>query len=210
MDRHVEEADVNRVEMTGTSDANRAGRATPRAPMAVRVLVAVLAAACMLAAAWAGAVAVSVHRYDEATASLTANLQAASRDDADLDRLAASQRRTDSMFADARRMEALLPGSVSAPLATNADVSSRLTALIDATLAARDGGSDDAGATQDQSQGVNGAQEEQGLSEEQRAQVDELLNTNRELAPSASASPTASQGTTQTSAPGEQSGAKPW
>ncbi|NMM99941.1 cell surface protein [Bifidobacterium sp. DSM 109958] len=188
---------------------NRRPHTPPRAPLGVCVLVAVLAAAALAGAAWSGLVVLTAHRYDEATASLSANLEAASKDDADLDRLAAAQRRTDALFEQARSLSAVMPSSVSGPLAANADVSRRLSALIDAALAEQRGGSSSSESQGDDQSGNDGTQTEQGLSEEQRRQVDELLEGNRQLATS---SPTAmsTQSADPTSAPSEQSGVKPW
>lgn len=195
--------------MTGKQHGNRRNDARPRAPMAVRAVLIALSVVSALGAGWAGVNAVAVRGYDAATASLMRNLEAASKDDADLDRLGAAQQQTDAQFADAGALAPVLLPSVRGPIDTNAEISKRLTALIAEAKAQQNG----TGTTSTDSSEVQGAdrqqsQEEQGLSDEQRKKVDELLQQNQQLA-TASPSPSASS-STSTSAPGEQSASKPW
>lgn len=195
--------------MTGKQHGNRRNDARPRAPMAVRAVLIALSVVSALGAGWAGVNAVAVRGYDAATASLMRNLEAASKDDADLDRLGAAQQQTDAQFADAGALAPVLLPSVRGPIDTNAEISKRLTALIAEAKAQQNG----TGTTSTDGSEVQGAdrqqsQEEQGLSDEQRKKVDELLQQNQQLA-TASPSPSASS-STSTSAPGEQSASKPW
>lgn len=184
--------------------------ATAKAPLAVRVTLIILAILAALAACWAGANMLAVRGYDEATASLTRNLEAASKDDADLDQLAASQQQTDAQFADAGALGPLLAPTVRGSIATNTDVSKRLTALIAEARAKQSGGSGTSSVDGSETQNADRqqSQEEQGLSDEQRKKVDELLQQNQQLA-SASPTPSASS-SSSSSAPGEQNASKPW
>lgn len=201
MDRQIKEAAVNAA--ASESHPRR------RAPMAVRAIVALLAACALAGAAWASLAAVTVRAYDAATASLTANLTAAAADDADLDRLAAAQRQTDAQFADAGRFTAVMPASIAAPVAANAETSRRLSALIDDAIARRAPSGSSAQTDGQQGDGTQDAQgQSSGLTDEQRGKVDELLRSNQQLA-----TPTPSSGSTSTStpsAPSEQPTVKPW
>lgn len=195
--------------MTGKQHGNRRNDARPRAPMAVRAVLIALSAVSALGAGWAGVNAVAVRGYDAATASLMRNLEAASKDDADLDRLGAAQQQTDAQFADAGALAPVLLPSVRGPIDTNAEISKRLTALIAEAKAQQNGtGTTSTDGSEVQDADRQQSQEEQGLSDEQRKKVDELLRQNQQLA-TASPSPSASS-STSTSAPGEQSASKPW
>lgn len=180
-----------------------------------RIVAIVLAVALALACAWTGINVLAVRAYDAATASLARNLEAAAKDDADLDRLSAAQQQTDAQFADAGMLRAVLLPSVGGPIDANTEVSRQLTAMIAAALAAQKGDAEDgkgqSGSGQDgsgQGNGQDGQQQsERGLSEEQQQKVDELIRQNQQLQ---SAAPTPSASSTTSSAPGEQSTAKPW
>lgn len=175
-----------------------------------RIIAIVLAVALALACAWTGINVLAVRSYDAATVSLARNLEAATKDDADLDRLSAAQQQTDAQFADAGMLRVVLLPSIGGPIDANTEVSRQLTAMIAAALAAQRGDSED-GTGQNgsgQGNGQNGQQQnERGLSEEQQQKVDELIRQNQQLQ---AASPTPSASGTTSSAPGEQSTAKPW
>ncbi|KAA8822115.1 DUF6466 family protein [Bifidobacterium vespertilionis] len=196
--------------MTGKQHGNRRNDARPRAPLAVRAVLIALSAVSALGAGWAGANVLAVRGYDTATASLMRNLEAASKDDADLDRLGAAQQQTDAQFADAGALAPVLLPSVRGPIDTNTEISKRLTALIAEAKAQQQNGTGTTGTDGSEVQGADRqqSQEEQGLSDEQRKKVDELLQQNQQLA-TVSPSPSASS-STSTSAPGEQSASKPW
>ncbi|KAB8295622.1 DUF6466 family protein [Bifidobacterium avesanii] len=193
-------------------NGNGGGSAKARAGLGLRITLITLATVLALGSAWAGANMLAVRGYNAATASLARNLQDASRDDADLDRLNAAQQQTDAQFSDAGMLGAVLLPSVSKPIAANAEVSRQLSALIADALARQQGGSssDSGSSAQNGGDGTNSdsqPQGEQGLSDEQQKKVDELIRQNQQLA---SASPSPSSSTTTSSAPSEQSTAKPW
>ena len=187
-----------------------AGKPSPRAPLAMRIAIAVIAVVALLASIWSAMSAVASSQYDTATAALNANLAAAAGDDADLNQLKASQQQVDDQFQSIERVARLVPTSLSSSITTNADVSRQLSALIDEALNQQHdggtGGDQSQGQSSDQANQQN-TQEDSGLSDEQRQQVEDLIEQNRRLA--ATASPTASS-TSTPSAPSEQSNAKPW
>lgn len=161
----------------------RDGRTRTRAiaPLPVRVLMAVLAVAALAAAGLAGANLVAIGQFNQATATLTRNIKAVEREDADLATLKASQQQTDAQFKDTASLKAVLLPSVKSSLETNTEVSRRLTALIERRLAEQQGtSSNDANGSASDNQRNNREADDSGLTDEQKAQVEQLLKANQQ------------------------------
>ncbi|WP_236022553.1 DUF6466 family protein [Bifidobacterium phasiani] len=155
---------------------------TARAPLAVRIALAVAAALLLAAAAVAAVNLYAVYTFNQATASLNANIAAASDDATDLQMLQIRQQQTDAQFEDAGAFGFLLLPQVRSDIEHNAAASSLLTErTIQEVELQHDGGDsadaaavgvEDAGRGDDAKQGG-------GLTEEQRRQVEELLQANQ-------------------------------
>ncbi|MBT1172289.1 cell surface protein [Bifidobacterium sp. MA2] len=159
-----------------------------RASLPVRVALIVLAVLALVAAGLAGANLVTVGRFNQATATLTRNIKAIAKEDADLSTLKASQQQTDAQFEDAAALRAVLLPSIRASLETNTEVSHRLTELIEQRLAEQQGGgssgsggaSDDATGAATDNQRNNRQSDGSGLTDAQKAQVEQLLKSNQQ------------------------------
>lgn len=68
-------------------------RAVARTPLWSRILIGIVAMACLCAGIAAGANLIAVTAFDDATSQLNGNLKAASKDDADLSTLSALQQK---------------------------------------------------------------------------------------------------------------------
>lgn len=108
--------------------------AVARTPLWSRILIGIVAMACLCAGIAAGANLIAVTAFDDATSQLNGNLKAASKDDADLSTLSALQQKADARFADAAAWSALLLPQVKDVIDTNASVSATLTERINAQL----------------------------------------------------------------------------
>lgn len=204
-------------DMTGVGDADvrgAAGRA-PRAGLPVRVLCAA-AAVLALGVAAVGVVNLrAADAFSQATSRLKENIAAVAGETPDYDRLATLQGQVDAQFADAGAAGVLLLPSLRADIAANADVSQRLTRLIEAELAGSDDGSSSDDATSDGS-GSDGSGDDgddsansadDGLTDEQRRQIEELLASN-EQSTDLGESQTTDKSQTTTNNTGNTS--KPW
>lgn len=165
-------------------------RAVARTPLWSRILIGIVAMACLCAGIAAGANLIAVTAFDDATSQLNGNLKAASKDDADLSTLSALQQKADARFADAAAWSALLLPQVKDVIDTNASVSATLTERINAqTTPGSDGNAKQSG----------------GLTQEQRKQVDDLLKSNQQ-----SNSQNGSKGGKGKSSSNTNSTTKPW
>lgn len=97
-------------------------RAVARTPLWSRILIGIVAMACLCAGIAAGANLIAVTAFDDATSQLNGNLKAASKDDADLSTLSALQQKADARFPDAAAWSALLLPQVKNVIDTNASV----------------------------------------------------------------------------------------
>lgn len=154
-------------------------RHAARAPMAVRVVMAAVAALLIVAGVFACINLYAVYVYNQATASLESNLEAAADESTDLQLLSIQQEQTDAMFEEAGSYEAVLLPDVSSAIEHNAATSAELTARVAQELAEQQGADEVDGTTQtaggtDDSDGQGG-----GLTAEQREQIEELLESNQ-------------------------------
>lgn len=189
------------------------GRGNARGPLGVRI--ALVVAALMLAAVAAVAVVnlAATMRFNQATASLTANIKAAQDPSTDVDTLSARQQQTDAQFAEAGRMRALLMPQVRDAIDANTAVSSQLTTITlkQAQLQQDGAGASDAtnGQTASGTSGSRNRKQSDGLTEEQRKKVEELMKANQQAAEDQSAMTT--NKTEQQATQNKGTGAtKPW
>ncbi|TPF93521.1 cell surface protein [Bifidobacterium sp. UTBIF-78] len=169
----------------------------------------------MLAAVAAVAVVnlAATMRFNQATASLTANIKAAQDPSTDVDTLSARQQQTDAQFAEAGRMRALLMPQVRDAIDANTAVSSQLTTITlkQAQLQQDGAGASDAtnGQTASGTSGSGNRKQSDGLTEEQRKKVEELMKANQQAAEDQSA--TTTNKTEQQATQNKGTGAtKPW
>ncbi len=153
-------------------------RAVARTPLWSRILIGIVAMACLCAGIAAGANLIAVTAFDDATSQLNGNLKAASKDDADLSTLSALQQKADARFADAAAWSALLLPQVKNVIDTNASVSATLTERINAQLQKQQNTETSNAQTAPGSDG--NAKQSGGLTQEQRKQVDDLLKSNQQ------------------------------
>ncbi|MFT8357864.1 DUF6466 family protein [Bifidobacterium aquikefiri] len=180
-----------------------------RAPLPVRIVLIVLAFVVFLGIALTLVNIRAAGTYNQATQSLQSNLKAASKDNADLNELKASQQQNDAQLSDAKTFSYILLPSISQSITSNAITSQQLTTLINQALKAQNGGS---GSTS--SSNASGAQSssasstpESSLNAEQRKKVAELLKQNQELQQSQASS---SASTSSSSSSSSNSTTKPW
>ena len=172
-------------------------RAVARTPLWSRILIGIVAMACLCAGIAAGANLIA------ATSQLNGNLKAASKDDADLSTLSALQQKADARFADAAAWSALLLPQVKDVIDTNASVSATLTERINAQLQKQQNTETSNAQTAPGSDG--NAKQSGGLTQEQRKQVDDLLKSNQQ-----SNSQNGSKGGKGKSSSNTNSTTKPW
>ena len=178
-------------------------RAVARTPLWSRILIGIVAMACLCAGIAAGANLIAVTAFDDATSQLNGNLKAASKDDADLSTLSALQQKADARFADAAAWSALLLPQVKDVIDTNASVSATLTERINAQLQKQQNTETSNAQTTPGSDG--NAKQSGGLTQEQRKQVDDLLKSNQQ-----SNSQNGSKGGKGKSSSNTNSTTKPW
>lgn len=162
-----------------SSKRNRA-----RGSLILRVVLAVVAAALLIAAALGAVNLRAVDVYNQATQSLNENLAAFQDDDADLNALALKQQQTDAQFEDASTLRSVLFPQLGASIDNNAAISTALSKSIAAKLEAQHGGEDAAGASPSSngssSSSGSGNQSTGSLTDEQRSKIDALLKANRQ------------------------------
>ena len=113
--------------------------------------------------------------FNQATASLNANIKAAQDESTDITTLKAQQQQTDAQFDEAGRMRTLLLPQVKDAIDTNASISSELTKITLKQAEAQNSGSD-SGQAQSAQQSENSssnAKKGGALTDEQKKQVDE-------------------------------------
>ena len=90
------------------SEHQQSARNHARAPLAVRIILAILAVLALAGAVIAIANIQAQHSYNQATRSLNANLKASASPTADWSTLAARQEQTDAQFKEAQSWHAIL------------------------------------------------------------------------------------------------------
>jgi hypothetical protein len=202
MDRHVKEVTVMKKDVTGSN----ATRHRARAPLAVRVALAVLAV--LLAAVAAACILniTAVRSYNQATQSLDTNLKSAAAPNTDLDALKTRQQQTDAQFNDAGAFGLLLLPQVKSAIHTNSQISKTLTTRTSQEIVRQQAaGQANVNGTAGKGKLGNGKQSD-GLSQEQRDKVEAMLKANQQ---SASPDDTQPSGNPATPNPGS-SAVRPW
>ena len=168
-----------------TRDNAHGGGIRPRASLAVRITLVVLAVVALCMAAVTGWNLLAVTRFNQATAALNLNLASASKEDADLDALSAAQQQTDAQFQNAGTFGFLLPPQLRQSIETNAEVSRQLSERTRQQIVEQKGLAQSNG-EQTTSDNTENADAKSGgaLSDEQKKQVEDLLKANQQSTPS--------------------------
>jgi hypothetical protein len=175
-----------------------------RAPLPLRIGVAVIAALLLVTGVVAACNALAINTYNQATQNLTSNISAAKKSTADLSKLKASQEQTDSQYADAQAFSAVLLPSAKSSIQQNAATSKELTALIDKALKEQQSSSKSSDGSEAETDKKSNSSETSGLSQEEREKVQELLKQNQATQ---TPSPSASSSSSNTST---NENVKPW
>ena len=148
-------------------------RMRAKCPLWTRI---VLACGTVLLLLVAGVAAVNLSAsitFNQATASLNANIKAAQDESTDITTLKAQQQQTDAQFNEAGRMRTLLLPQVKDAIDTNASISSELTKITLKQAEAQNSGSD-SGQAQSAQQSENSssnAKKGGALTDEQKKQI---------------------------------------
>ena len=180
-----------------------------RAPLAVRIVLAVLAAILLMVAALATVNLRATSVYNRATQSLTANLKAMNSDNPDLNALNLKQQQADAQFKDAGSMSALLLPDIASSIDHNTAVSHALSKQIQEALNRQQntgsGSSTTPNPGSSSSSGTPSDTDTGGFTKEQREKLEQLLKANQQQSSSDSSS------SSSTSKPSEDSSnTKPW
>ena len=168
-----------------TGDSVHGGELRPRASLAVRVTLVVLAVVALCMAAVSGLNLLAAARFNQATAALNSNLASASKDDTDLDALSAAQQQTDAQFQDAGAFGFLLLPQLRQSIETNAEVSRQLSQRTQQQIVEQKGlAQSDGKQTTSDNAGSGDAKSGGALSDEQKKQVEDLLKANQQSTPS--------------------------
>ncbi len=168
-----------------TGDSAHSEELRPRASLAVRITLVVLAVVALCMATVTGLNLIAATRFNQATAALNSNLTDASKDDTDLDALSAAQQQTDAQFQDAGAFGFLLLPQLRQSIETNAEISRQLSQRTQQRIVEQKGlaQSDEEQTTSDNG-GNADAKTGGALSDEQKKQVEELLKANQQSTPS--------------------------
>lgn len=165
------------------SASDNAGTRHARAPLGMRIALIVVIA---LLTAVAGVAAVNLSAtitFNQATASLNANIKAAQDESTDVSTLHAQQEQTDAQFAEAGQMRGVLLPQIRDAIDANASISSQLTKITLKKAEAQTEGNTSSQSTEpqqaDESSSSN-AKRGGALTEEQKKQVEELMKANQQ------------------------------
>ena len=180
-----------------------------RTPLWARIVLACGAVLLLLVAGVAAVNLSASITFNQATASLNANIKAAQDESTDITTLKAQQQQTDAQFDEAGRMRTLLLPQVKDAIDTNASISSELTKITLKQAEAQNSGSD-SGQAQSAQQSENSssnAKKGGALTDEQKKQVEELMKTNQQSTDTQSNTTQSEQKATQNKGTGAT---KPW
>ena len=189
MDRNLKEAAVRNSNEIHKNDGSANIRMRAKCPLWARI---VLACGTVLLLLVAGVAAVNLSAsitFNQATASLNANIKAAQDESTDITTLKAQQQQTDAQFAEAGRMRTLLLPQVKDAIDTNASDSGQAQS-----------------AQQSESSSAN-AKKGGALTDEQKKQVEELMKANQQSTDTQSNTTQSKQKATQNKGTGAT---KPW
>ena len=183
MDRNLKETAVRNSNEIHENDGSANTRMRAKCPLWARIVLACGGAVLLLLVAGVAAVNLSASiTFNQATASLNANIKAAQDESTDITTLKAQQQQTDAQFDEAGRMRTLLLPQVKDAIDTNASISSELTKITLKQAEAQNSGSD-SGQAQSAQQSENSssnAKKGGALTDEQKKQVEELMKANQQ------------------------------
>ena len=192
------------------NDGSANTRMRAKCPLWARIVLACGAVLLLLVAGVAAVNLSASITFNQATASLNANIKAAQDESTDITTLKAQQQQTDAQFREAGAAGMLLLPNVRTSIEHNAEVSAKLTESIRKKIGEMqhaDGTEADTVIEGGQSVTDGGQGNGGTLTDEQRQKVEELLAQNAQSAQSDSddSGSAAKQDSNQTSSP-----AKPW
>lgn len=164
------------------SASDNAGTRHARAPLGMRIALIVVIA---LLTAVAGVAAVNLSAtltFNQATASLNANIKAAQDASTDVSTLHAQQEQTDAQFAEAGQMRGVLLPQIRDAIDANASISSQLTKITLKKAEAQTEGNTSQSTEPQQADESSSSNAKRGgaLTEEQKKQVEELMKANQQ------------------------------
>ena len=124
------------------NDGSANTRMRAKCPLWARIVLACGAVLLLLVAGVAAVNLSASITFNQATASLNANIKAAQDESTDITTLKAQQQQTDAQFDEAGRMRTLLLPQVKDAIDTNASISSELTKITLKQAEAQNSGSD--------------------------------------------------------------------
>lgn len=181
MDRNLKETAVRNSNEIHENDGSANTRMRAKCPLWARIVLACGAVLLLLVAGVAAVNLSASITFNQATASLNANIKAAQDESTDITTLKAQQQQTDAQFDEAGRMRTLLLPQVKDAIDTNASISSELTKITLKQAEAQNSGSD-SGQAQSAQQSENSssnAKKGGALTDEQKKQVEELMKANQ-------------------------------
>jgi hypothetical protein len=190
--------------MSTTTSNSKASATKSKGPLALRLGLYVVAALVLIIGIIAACNAIALNTYNQATQSLVSNIKTAKKDTADLAMLKSSQEQTDSQFADAQALSAILLPTTNNTIKHNAETSRKLTALITSALKAQQSSTTSSDSNQAETDKKSTSSSTSGLSQEEREKVQELLKQNQATQ---TPTPSASSSSSNTST---SENVKPW
>ena len=208
-DRNLKETAVRNSNEIHENDGSANTRMRAKCPLWARIVLACGAVLLLLVAGVAAVNLSASITFNQATASLNANIKAAQDESTDITTLKAQQQQTDAQFNEAGRMRTLLLPQVKDAIDTNASISSELTKITLKQAEAQNSGSD-SGQAQSAQQSENSssnAKKGGALTDEQKKQVEELMKANQQSTDTQSNTTQSEQKATQNKGTGAT---KPW
>ena len=206
MDRNLKETAVRNSNEIHENDGSANTRMRAKCPLWARIVLACGAVLLLLVAGVAAVNLSASITFNQATASLNANIKAAQDESTDITTLKAQQH---AQFDEAGRMRTLLLPQVKDAIDTNASISSELTKITLKQAEAQNSGSD-SGQAQSAQQSENSssnAKKGGALTDEQKKQVEELMKANQQSTDTQSNTTQSEQKATQNKGTGAT---KPW
>ena len=206
MDRNLKETAVRNSNEIHENDGSANTRMRAKCPLWARIVLACGAVLLLLVAGVAAVNLSASITFNQATASLNANIKAAQDESTDITTLKAQQQQTDAQFNEAGRMRTLLLPQVKD---TNASISSELTKITLKQAEAQNSGSDSGQAQSAQQSENSSANAKKGgaLTDEQKKQGEELMTANQQSTDTQSNTTQSEQKATQNKGTGAT---KPW
>ena len=191
------------------NDGSANTRMRAKCPLWARIVLACGAVLLLLVAGVAAVNLSASITFNQATASLNANIKAAQDESTDITTLKAQQQQTDAQFAEAGRMRTLLLPQVKDAIDANASISSELTKITLKQAEAQNSGSDSGQAQSAQQSESSSSNAKKGgaLTDEQKKQVEELMKANQQSTDTQSNTTQSEQKATQNKGTGAT---KPW